>query len=500
MAEQYLSKQASALKKKFSQSPDVKSILIKINEKVVQKFKGKKPELSLQELIDKYLVKLNAGDVDLNLRRAKLREAKRKKRELEAKLMSVTESIDNLGTINEIPSKVKINLQDSQIRHEYFEEEKQKAKQQKKKALEYYQEQKRRKEKLQGHLAEIEQEINHERNLKQEQKKRQAEEKRKEYKRNLKKMHEKAELRKKELEEQKSYDVTLKKIKAEKPLFVKLSEQYWKDIEMPELEKRKAELMKKRMMSSISQKQIIDHAKWYDTIKTDHKKKFDQDSKSKSIDRKIKSSDSSFNLWKNKIIEEERHLREEQRRMQEERLKMIEKKTTYAKLVKQMYLPSIDEEKKKELDKRKEKLLEGQKILKKDHEKSAEKSEWVPHKFKPNPLAPKEKPKREVKSVDYLEYQRKIREDAEKEKRDAGIEDDMVKYDLNEEFEGLSDSEKIKMLKTKSKKIEKEIKKKEIAMMNNEGTIKGFKYSDDINDMLLSSIKAKLAILEKTKE
>ncbi|OMJ72603.1 hypothetical protein SteCoe_28901 [Stentor coeruleus] len=500
MAEQYLLKQASALKTKFSPTSDVKNILIRINEKVVHKFKGKKPELSLQELIDEYLVKLNAGDVDLNLRRAKLREAKRKKRELEAKLMSVTESIDNLGTINETPNKIKINLQDSQIRHEYFEEEKQKAKQQEKKAIEYYQEQKRRKEKLQKHLVEIEQEIKQERNLKQEQKKKQAKEKRKEYKKNLKKMHEKAEMRKKELEEQKSYDVTLKKIKAEKPLFVKLSEQYWKDIEMPELEKRKAELMKKRMMNSISQKQIIDHAKWYDTIKTDHKKKFEQDYKSKSIDRKIQSSDSAFNFWKNKLLEEEKHLREEQRRMQEERLRMIEKKTTYAKLVKQMYLPTIDEEKRKELEKRKEKLLEGQKILKKDPEKSDEKNEWVPHKFKPNPLAPKEKPKREVKSVDYLEYQRKIREDAEKERMDAGVEDDMMKYDFNEQFEGLSDSEKIKMLKKKSKKIEKVIKKKEIAMINNEGTVKGFKYSDDINDMLLSSIKAKLAILEKTKE
>ncbi|OMJ84881.1 hypothetical protein SteCoe_13942 [Stentor coeruleus] len=511
MAEEYLAKQLAALKGKQGLISDIKASLAKVNKKVIKIFKDKemkKPKVSLQILIDKYLLKLNAGDVDLNLRRAKLREAKRKKRELEAKLLSVTESIDNLDIINEIPTKMKINLQDSQVRHEFFEEEKQKARQQQKKAQEYYQEQKRRKEKIKEHLVEIDEEIKQERNLKQEQKKLQIQEKKQQYEDQLQKMHEKAEARKKELEDLKSYNVTLKKIKAEKPLFVKLSEKYWKDIEMPELEKRKAELSKKRMMNSISQNQIIDHAKWYETIKLDHKKKFEKDSQSKSIDNKLKSSDSAFTFWKQKYIEEERRIREEQKRMQNERLKMIEKKTTYAKLVKQMYLPSIDEEKKKELEKRKEKLLlehkspikTNEKSPIKTMEKSPKNAEWVPHKFKPNPLAPKEKVKREAKITDYLEKQRKIREDAEKEQREAGVEDDLVKFELDNEFERLPESEKIKSLKSKAKKFEKELKKREIAMLTNAGTEKGLKYSDDINEMLLSSIKTKLAILEKSKE
>lgn len=503
MAEEYLAKQLAALKGKQGLIADIKASLAKSSKKVIGIFKDKemkKPKVSLQTLIDKYLLKLNAGDVDLNLRRAKLREAKRKKRELEAKLFSVTESIDNLDKMNEIPTKIKISLQDSQVRHEFFEEEKQKAKHQQKKAQEYYQEQKRRKEKIQEHLNEIDQEIQQERNLKQEQKKLQIQEKKHQYEEQLQKMHEKAEARKKELENLKSYNVTLKKVSEQKPLFVKLSEQYWKDIEMPELEKRKAELSKKRMMNSMSQKQITDHAKWYETIKLSHKKKFEKDSQSKSIDNKLKSSDSAFTFWKQKYIEEERHLREEQKRMQNERLKMIEKKTTYAKLVKQMYLPSIDEEKKKELEKRKEKLLLEHKSPIKTLEKSPENSEWVPHKFKPNSLAPKEKPKREAKIIDYLEKQRKIREDTEKEQREAGIEDNLAKFELDDEFERLPESEKIKSLKSKAKKFEKELKKREIAMMTNAGTAKGLKYSDDINEMLLSSIKTKLAILEKSKE
>ena len=63
---------------------------------------------------------------------------------------------------------------------------------------------------------------------------------------------------------------------------------------MPELEKRKAELEKKRMMHSVTTQQLIDHAKWYSTIREDNLKKFKKELDNKSIDRKIKSSDSTF--------------------------------------------------------------------------------------------------------------------------------------------------------------------------------------------------------------
>ena len=63
---------------------------------------------------------------------------------------------------------------------------------------------------------------------------------------------------------------------------------------MPELEKRKSELSKKRLMNSISTKQLQEHAKWYENIKQDNLRKSQNEQKTKSIDRKIQSSDSTF--------------------------------------------------------------------------------------------------------------------------------------------------------------------------------------------------------------
>jgi len=52
---------------------------------------------------------------------------------------------------------------------------------------------------------------------------------------------------------------------------VKLEEKFRNDVEMPELEKRKAELAKKRMLHQpIRTEQFAEHARWYETLKQEN--------------------------------------------------------------------------------------------------------------------------------------------------------------------------------------------------------------------------------------
>lgn len=508
MAETYLRKKMLLLKGQKNLCSEILTELQKVSNKISERFeleKGKnRQKINLQDLIEKHLSKLNPADVELNLRRAKLREAKRFKKELERKLGHITESIDNLNSIDDLPSKAhKLNLLDSQLRHEYFEEEKNKARSVQIKTKEYRQQQKAHQGKMTKHIEELEQEIQREKLLKQEQRKKELLEKDHEYKENLRKMHENKVKREKELEELKQHDKILKKVRNTKPMFVKISEQYLKEIEMPEFEKRKADLSKKRMMSSISTKQITEHAKWYETLKHERQQKFQQELKTKLIDRKIQSSDTTFTIWKQKLIEEEKQLKEERKKANEDRLKALEKRKTYGNLVKEMHLPSIDSSKRDEIEKRKMKLAASMKDLKlrpelndPSHKSISEKSSWAPHKFKENPLVPKPVEKSMKKTVDYLGEMRKVREEAEKENKEE--DEDIVEFKWDESLQNLPEAERIKVIQKQSRKIEKALKKKELALSSTSEAGKTLKYNDDINEMLISSIKTKISILEKT--
>ena len=514
MAEAFLQKQLLSHKGKKHLSDQILSQLKEVSTKVIKKSVSKnKPislKLNLQELIEKHLLKLNPADVELNLRRARLREAKRYKSELEAKLGHITESIDTLKSIEEFPSKSKVNLLDSQVRHDYFEEEKAKAQTLQQKTKEYNKEQKKRQRKIETHIEELETEIQKEKALKKEQQEKQRKEKEKEYKEYLHKMHEKKIQREKELEGLKEQDKVLNKIKKNKPLYVKISERYLKQIEMPEFQKRKEDLLKKRMGNSISSKQIIVHAKWYETTKQEHLEKFQKELRNKTIDRKVQSSDNTFTVWKQKLIEEERNIKEEQKKSMEEKMKMLDKRNTYASLVKQMYLPSIDTSKRDEVEKRKLQLAASSKLLKPvseqpvakesldlSKENKSEPNLWKPHKFKNNPLAPKSVERRAGKSIDYLGELRKVREETDKEGKEGEKDEEIVQFEWDESLQNLPEAQKIKMIQKQSRKIEKALKKKELAMANTKETSQTLRYSDDINELLINSIKTKIAILEK---
>ena len=447
----------------------------------------------MNDLIIKNLKKLDPADVELNLRRAKLREAKRAKRDLEAKLIHIKESIDNFSSIDEL-AKIKPSLQDSQIRQEYFEEQKQKTKEVKKKVKEYRQEQLKRQEKIEKYIRTLEMEIEHDREKKYKQIEEIETSKKANYEKYLRKMQEKARMRRKDLQESKVLVLGQGK-KHEKPLYVKLSEQFWKDVEMPELEKRKEELKKKRIVSSFSSQQLLDHAKWYETVRQEHKKKMEKEIQSMSIDRKVKSTESTFTTWQQKIKNQEKVLKEEKQKGLNEILKKIDKRSQYSSLVRQMYPPSIDSAKSKEVEMRKLKFAASVSIIKKEIPLTiTENKEWKPHKFNPNPLAPKKEEQKKPKEI--VDYLTKIRQDREKDVEEGKADKNDLRSDTID-LENLSEEQKVKILRKKAKKIEEELRRKEIKHAK---TPINLKESDDINNMLISSIKTKLAILEKSKE
>jgi hypothetical protein len=503
MAEFYLSKQFYSVQAKAKLVPDLSTFLSSIPPKILSKFKRPLPPSSfLQPLIDKHLSKLNAADVDLNLRRAKLREAKRLKLMLEGKLQHLADSINTLNAIDDASTKLKPNLKESKQRKEYFAGERAKSKQIEIKSHEYYIQQKQRQEKIKKHLLEIEEEIRKEKELKSEQIKKQKEERDREYKKMLKDMKRKANQRKKEIELQKSYDEGLKKIRGEKPLYLKISEKYVNEVEMPELEKRKAEISKKRLIGSISSQQLNEHAKWYDTLRFEHKKKHKLDVQSLSIDAKAGLSDSTLTVWKQRLIDETKLQRLQKIKEHEKLLQKLDKRANYSHLVKEMNLTTVDEELRKEIEKRKEKQTLSTKLLSKTPNEGIQekKFDWKPHKFKPNPLIPKAEPRKVGQSVDYLGERRAIREKVEHEIREKGGDPELVQFEWDEGLDQLTDNKRIEILKEKTRKFERMIRKKELALSGPLMTVQNLQVSDNINEMILKSIKTKLAMIEKTKD
>jgi hypothetical protein len=174
-----------------------------------------------------------------------------------------------------------------------------------------------------------------------------------------------------------------------------------------------------------------------------------------------------------------------------EKKSLVEKKKQYAELVLEMYQPTIDPAKQLELKLIKERLKEGGFMKKKrsarslsaKDESDSEKPLVQKKKWKKNPMIPQPPQKKEPVVIDWLMNQRKQRENQRSQERlpDGSWE------------EGLSKEE----MKKKLENIEKEMRKKEMKLqIANSSNLKGIETTGDISDMLINSIKGKLAILE----
>jgi len=324
----------------------------------------------------------------------------------------------------------------------------------------------------------------------------------------------KAEQRKKQLQEMKELtNQEYKKATNYKPLYKKLEEKFNNQVLMPELEKKKAQLAQKRMMyQPIDSKEIQEHAKKVDLIKQEQETKRLKELQQKQLDYKLNSvSQENRSKFMEAAIEEEKRKKEEQRKAEEDRKRLLERKRQYADLVKEMFQPTVDQLKRKEIELAKERLKHPSARRQTLSQNPSSKS-WNPspsmmnsneteraaaqikkRKWKKNPMVPEPPPRPEPKKVDYLAERRKVRESQQKNMSFA-----FKKIDLDQEFNSASNTDP-EELRKKAAEVEKEARRQEAKILAYKSQDQqALEASSQVNDMLISSIRAKLALLEKT--
>ena len=184
--------------------------------------------------------------------------------ELEENLEHATQSIKNLNSnnnaITERPKKLK--LMNKIARKEFYENEKKKSEENAEKIQKFAKYRKRTQRFLKNEIENFQKKIEENKELEQFQNEIKLSEKEKKRKEELEKLKEQKEKRQKELQELKKAQSEINLHLNSKPLYIKLEEDFKTNFEMPELEKRKEELQKKRLQfSPIKHDLIKEHAK-----------------------------------------------------------------------------------------------------------------------------------------------------------------------------------------------------------------------------------------------
>lgn len=289
-------------------------------------------------------------NTEINLKEIekRIQLAEKEKNEVELMLEKVKDSILGIDSLeNYSKSYRKPNLKDKNEPVAKHEEAKKKSELTNQKLKLYREDQKRREIALTQELKKINKRIKKEQNLLKGQKTKEKEHRNEEYMAELEKMKEKKARRKTELEEIKKRQQELDNFKNMKPLYMRIEERYKTEIEKFEA-KRYKESKNNQGFSPIRMMDIMDHAKWYDDIKNEHKKRVEREIQLRSMGDKTKSANNLASAWTMKTIEDDKRMKSELGRASQERLNLIEKKTRYADLVKELFKPTIDRLKKQE--------------------------------------------------------------------------------------------------------------------------------------------------------
>ena len=277
-----------------------------------------------------------------------------------------------------------------------------------------------------------------------------------------------------------------KKVANSKPLYEKIQEQYHKKVIMPELNRHKLELARKReLFQPISRSSILKHARKHDLLIEEHE-----------IQKLNISHDSSYDPTKLRTkfteayIEEQKQKKLNQDKSFLNKKFLSDKKKHYSNLVLQMYTPNIDPAKQLELKLIKERLEGRDWTPKKSVKSSSVKESSIDNekgkirKWKKNKMIPSPQAKREPVRVDWLEEQRKGR-------ADKGDLEKSVKLEWN-------DDESTEKISKQVRGLEIEVRKREMRIeVLNPANLKGIRETEEISDLLVASIKGKLAILDK---
>ena len=475
----YFNSKLHSISMPSSTKSSLHSYLISLNKKVGLKFSyWPNTSISLSKLIKK--LQSSNIEIDKNIKKKKLKLALQTKKELEEKLLFVSQSIGEFQ-----PEKSTKKTQ-----QELYDQEKRKAEEFAKEIKKFTQMRKetenlvkKESEKLKRKVKALEEnDIIQAEILK--------EKRRKDREIEIEKMREKKGEREKIIKELQKSQIINPVVPEKKPLYVKIEENFQRNFEMPELQKRKDELKKKsEFFRSIHPETIIEHQKWYNNIRETNLVKQQNQYKDKSFESNIRSHSLNISIWSQKLIEEDKRAKEVKQKKIEDKRRQLENKARYAELLKELYRPPINPLKQSSFDGKSEKTTKGNK-KKLNISESADSLKWTPHKFNANPMVPQPKAVREPKQVFYLEEQRKV---------NCNSSEDLLKLkgNLNQ---GLSDEildkKSFKKIHLNANKLEGIARKKEMMLENKPLTVSLIQQTASVDKMLVTSIKAKIHLLE----
>lgn len=278
-----------------------------------------------------------------------------------------------------------------------------------------------------------------------------------------------------------------------KPLYKQMEEFYKINVVMPRLEQHKAELARKRMIfKPLDPIELQEHSKHHDELKKLNDYRRRKENEQKTLDSEINHSTNTLHSkFTIAVLEHEKKIKEQQDKAKEEKLLNIQKRFQYSKLVNEMFLPAVNESFKVE---------NSNKSLKssKSGENSLEKKKKIgvtDYKselgfFRPLKKKMEAPEKKKVFVPDYLAESKRNREI-----RDEKINEfEMEKEKMLENF----DENKAQKILARAELIESKAKQKELFLGDLKfKSKKGIDAGVEVSDLILASIKAKLAILDK---
>lgn len=290
-------------------------------------------------------------------------------------------------------------------------------------------------------------------------------------------------------------DEDYKRVANTVPLYKKMEENYKLQVVLPELEKKKAELAKKRIIyQPMSLEEIKEHAEKYDQFTAQASSHRNKNVHKRSIEGKIFLSTLPKSQYRETVLQELKERTNYEASEKNKKKELFERRFHYSQLVKEMYQPTIDTNKQRELEIIKEKLKHTQnsRVTKsvsetgKEGGSSLKKRQW-----KKNPMVPLVPDQRDAVVVDYLAERRNARKQLPQKKYES--------LDIEQELSGLDNTEKMLKLRKLAKSIEKQAFQEEALLGNIKvDDLKGIERADNVNELLMNSIRAKLALLEST--
>lgn len=451
-------------KLKFSQKVFKKSSI----HDLVMNMQSRKPNTIEEEIIKK-----------------QLKNAEKVKSELESKLLYVSQSIGELQTLNQCSTvKQKSSMQKSSIKQQellYADEIKRFA-ELRKKSEHFLRLQSEKILKKAKKLEEDEMKIQQDKQALRE-KQRQEE---------LEKFRIKWDQKSKEIELiKKSSQASSPNFLEQKPLFIKLEENFKIYCEMPAYLKRKEELKKRSIyFSPMHLADLKKHEDWYNSIKESNTQKFQKKLNSQAIDSQIRSISVKESVWALKLQEEQQKQDKEKQQKIDQKKKLLEKKIKYSELVKEIFPISSNSNRSLVYSECKSEKSKGIKSKARTENESCETKLWKPHKFAPNPMVPQQKTPKEPKAVWYLEEKRR-------EKKDEGVNEvkKLEEFVENHLGKGSLTSRDKKKVQITANRLDELARKKEL-LVGRGDSVRDIEKTADADKILISAIRAKMHLLE----